>query len=116
MPFREGPARVAFEIDLELGRLRSIVECDGYLHLPWPILSSVRNFSSIVPPAAVFQIVSETDVMTRGTGLAHENVDVEEPCRRPFCVGLGAMLIRFHVQVLQDPPGYRHAGSGLAQV
>jgi len=73
---------VAFEVYLEFGRFRSIIERDGDLHLPWPVLCGVRNFPGIMAAQSILQIVGETNVMARRVGLADEEVNVGELCQR----------------------------------
>jgi len=71
MPFGKGSPRVTFEVNLEVGCLPSIFECNGDLELPWPVLCGMRNLPCVVAPQPILQIVGQADVVARRIGFAN---------------------------------------------
>jgi len=69
---------MAFEVYLEFGRFRSIIECNGDLQLPWPVFSGVRNFPYVVAAQSILQIVGQAHVMPRRVDFTDQQIDVKE--------------------------------------
>jgi hypothetical protein len=84
MPFGEGTARMALEVNLKFGRLCSIVEREGYVQPPWTEFFGMRDFACVVAAESILQIVGQTNVMTRRIGLAGEDVNVGKFHQRLF--------------------------------
>jgi len=78
MPFGEGSSGVALEVNLEIGCLCSIIECEGDLHLPRPVLRGVSYLPCIMAAKSILQIIGQTDVMRNWISLTDKKVDVGE--------------------------------------